>query len=609
MTVIRLLKNIPHYLTAEVAILPLATFRVVFGALTLFSTVRFYYYGWIEDFYLAPRHFFSYFGQDWILPYGETFIYSTFIIMALSALGIMLGLFFRVSSLLFFLSFTYVELIDKTTYLNHYYFVSLMAFLLLLTPAHRALSIDAKLFPRIRSFMVPKWSILALQCQIAILYFFAGLAKLNYDWLFKAQPMNLWLKSKADFPILGDLFVLPETAFIFSWTGMLFDICIAFLLFSKKLRPLGYLAVVIFHLLTWFLFPIGVFPWVMIGVTLIFFSGEWHGRLWALVQGSRFEVRGSDSNTIASSPLQGVRGKRGQAVESSELIVQSSDSNTIASLSLQGVRGKRGPVGVGSSQFAVRGSKFKGFGRPFRGLGGSVGSSRFEVRGWKLALNPLTERCTEFLSNVFRPQEGVSKARDSRFEVRSSKFEVQGSDSNPQINPPHPSGTPPRRGILDSIRTWDISNLKPQISNLVLVFLAIHFLIQLALPIRHAFNDENLYWTENGYRFSWRVMLMEKTGHLEFRVKDIATQKESIVSLSEYFTAFQQRQLVTQPDMILQAAHIIAEDYATKGLDVEVYADSYASLNGNKHQRFVDPDVNLAFLKNDRNRDWIMQYE
>ncbi|MFK7756284.1 MAG: HTTM domain-containing protein [Flavobacteriales bacterium] len=553
MTVIDLLKNISKKLTAEVAIFPLATFRVVFGTLMLFSTLRFWYYGWIEDFYTAPTHFFSYFGQEWILPYNETFIYGLFIIMALSATGIMLGLFFRVCSLLFFISFTYVELIDKTTYLNHYYFVSLMAFLLLLTPAHRALSLDAKLFPRIRSFVVPRWSILALQCQIAILYLFAGIAKLNYDWLFNAQPMGLWLKSKADFPLLGELFVLPETAFVFSWAGMLFDISIAFFLFSKKLRPLGYLVVVVFHLLTWFLFPIGVFPWVMIGVTLVFFSSEWHERLWSLFEirdlacrqaGLKFEI--SDSNPTKLS----VR----------DSLFSVSDSNTGAGSPLHGdvlsetpwsrsrVRGKRGLSGVLYSNTQTK-------------------SSPSPSNSYRNQLS-LRERLS---STVLFP---VLLAGNAKSKIYNSPFIIY--------------------------------NLK---SSLLFLVLSTYFTIQLIVPMRYALNDENLYWTENGYRFSWRVMLMEKTGHLEFRVKDIATQKESLVSPSQYFTAFQQRQLVTQPDMILQAAHIIAQDFKNRGMLVEVYADSYASLNGQKHRTFVNPEVNLASLKKDHKRDWIVQYD
>lgn len=461
-------EHIIKKLTAEVAIFPLATFRVLFGALMVFSTIRFWYNGWIDDFYLTPTYFFSYFGQEWILPYNEIFIYSLFIIMALSAAGIMLGLFFRASSLLFFLSFTYVELIDKTTYLNHYYFVSVMAFLLILTPAHRALSLDSKLFPRFKSWVVPRWSILALQCQIAILYFYAGIAKLNYDWLVNAQPMGLWLKSKADFPILGQLLVMEETAFIFSWAGMLFDICIAFLLFSKKLRPLAYLAVVVFHLLTHFLFPIGVFPWVMIGVTLIFFSADWHERVWRRVYGFC------------------------KIIWSSLIRVYTSNS-----------------------------------------MGNQTVNDKRTTPNYKLST----------------------------------------------IN----------YGLLS--------------------LLALHFTIQLLVPLRHHLSDENLYWTENGYRFSWRVMLMEKTGFLEFRIKDTATQKESLVHPNEYFTAYQQRQLVTQPDMILQAAKIIAEDFKTRGMLVEVYADSYASLNGQRHRTFMNPEVNLASLKNNQNKDWIIQYD
>ncbi len=443
------LTHIAKKLNKQVAIFPLATFRVLFGALMLFSTIRFWYYGWIEDFYITPSYFFSYFGQEWIQPYSATFIYGLFIIMGVSAFMILLGMFYRMASLLFFLSFTYVELIDKTTYLNHYYFVSLIAFLLIFIPAHRAFSIDSKLFPSIRSFNVPRWSILALQCQITILYFFAGVAKLNYDWLFEAQPMGLWLQSKTDLPLIGSLFEYDLTAFVFSWTGALFDLSIAFLLFSKKLRPVGYAAVVTFHLLTWWLFPIGIFPWVMIGCTLIFFSIEWHERIWSFISRKR----------------------------------QISD----------------------------------------------------------IAM--------------------------------------------PEIVPTR----------------W--------VSSSILGLLAIHFIIQLTVPMRHVLHENDLYWTEHGYRFSWRVMLMEKTGHLEFRVRDIATQKESIVDPSNYFTSFQQRQLVTQPDMILQAAHLIHTDFQRKGRDVEIYANSFSSLNGKKHRQFVNPEVNLCSLKNDRNRDWILTYE
>ena len=274
------LRHSADKLKEKVAIYPLVTFRVLFGGLMIFSILRFWLNGWIEDFYITPTHFFPYFGLDWIQPYNSAFIYSLFIIMALAALGILLGAFYRASAIAFFLAFTYVELIDKTTYLNHYYFISLIAFLLIWTPAHKAISVDSKLFPRIKTTEIQRWSITILQAQIALVYVFAGIAKLNSTWLLDAQPMSLWLDSKSNFPLVGELLSLNVTAYVFSWAGMLFDLFIVLFLLSNKLRLLGYFCLVVFHLFTWLLFPIGVFPWVMIGLTLIYFSGKWHKKLW-----------------------------------------------------------------------------------------------------------------------------------------------------------------------------------------------------------------------------------------------------------------------------------------------------------------------------------------
>ena len=146
-------------------------------------------------------------------------------------------------------------------------------------------------------------------------------------------------------------------------------------------------------------------------------------------------------------------------------------------------------------------------------------------------------------------------------------------------------------------------------SKICVVGLGCYFLIQLLLPMRHAVLPGDLYWAETGFRFSWRVMLMEKTGHVEFVIKDTVSNKTSIIDNSDYFTAFQIRELSTQPDMILQAANIIANDFKTKGRNVAVHANSFASLNGKKHQQLINPEVNLAAVENDFNLYWIRPHE
>ena len=171
-----------------------------------------------------------------------------------------------------------MELLDKTNYLNHYYFICLIAFLLLFVPAGSAFSIDA-FIKKNRLKTVPAWCINIFKLQMGMLYFFAGIAKLNYDWLFKAMPLRLWLAPHTDLWLIGPIMNEKVTAYVFSWAGMLFDLLIVFVLLSKKWRPFGYLSVVIFHLMTSLFFQIGMFPYVMIGITIIFFSPEVHQRI------------------------------------------------------------------------------------------------------------------------------------------------------------------------------------------------------------------------------------------------------------------------------------------------------------------------------------------
>ncbi len=145
------------WLCKPVSAAPLAVFRIVFGATMLFGIIRFASYGWIHELYIAPEFYFPYYGFEWVRPLGS-WTYALFAIMGVAALGILLGWHYRLASILFFLSFTYVELIDKTNYLNHYYFVSLVAFLLMFLPANRYFSMDAFQKRRAPAKEVPRWT-------------------------------------------------------------------------------------------------------------------------------------------------------------------------------------------------------------------------------------------------------------------------------------------------------------------------------------------------------------------------------------------------------------------------------------------------------------------
>jgi len=443
------------YLHKTASSAPLAVFRIGFGLMMFFGIVRFWSYGWIKKLYIDPQFHFTYYGFEWVRPLGD-YTYLLFALCGVAALMVAVGYKYRIAILLFFLSFTYIELMDKTTYLNHYYFVSVLSFLMIFLPANRYYAVDCFAFAKAYK-NIPKWTVDSIKLLICIVYFYAGLAKINADWLLRAMPLKIWLPSKYDLPLLGDLMQEPWIPYAMSWSGMLYDLSIPFLLLYRKTRWLGFVLVVVFHVLTRVLFPIGIFPWVMIVSCLIFFSPSVHDKL----------------------------------LQSLERLL-----------------------------------------RPIRAL--------------------FYRRQVPFMEN-YRPSR-------SRFPIY--------------------------------------------------IILVIFFSIQLLLPWRYALYPDELFWTEEGYRFSWRVMLMEKMGYTQYRIVDGETGESFIVDNTDFLTPFQEKQMSFQPDFILQYAHFLGDHFTSQGhAHVEVYVDAYVALNGRLSQPYIDKSVNLYTIKESfQHKDWILPF-
>jgi hypothetical protein len=212
-------------------------------------------------------------------------MHAHFVFLAAVALGMAAGLFYRACAVLFFLGFTYIELIDQTLYLNHYYLVSLISGLMIFLPANGAWSLDAWRNPQLRVDAVPCWCVSVLRFQVGVVYLFSGLAKLTADWLFQAEPLRIWLAARSEVPLIGPLLGLGWVAYAASWFGAIFDCSIVFLLLCKRTRKIGFLLVVVFHVATWVLFNIGMFPWIMIVCATVFFEPDWPRRFAARLSG------------------------------------------------------------------------------------------------------------------------------------------------------------------------------------------------------------------------------------------------------------------------------------------------------------------------------------
>lgn len=273
------LKHLSSYFQQETSILPLIILRIGFGLLMFTSLMRFISRGWIADFFITPQFHFTYLGFGWIQPLPANGMYLIFGILIISTIGITLGAFYRLNILVFFSLFTYIELLDKATYLNHYYFISVLSFLMIFLPLNRLWAMDVWWNPRLRQTTVPFWMIFILRLQLGVVYFFAGFAKLNPDWMLKGVPMAIWLKANTGFPLIGRWFDYHWVALLMSWVGAFYDLTIPFWLAWRKIRPIAYLTVIVFHLMTATLFNIGIFPYVMIVMTLIFFDEQDYQRL------------------------------------------------------------------------------------------------------------------------------------------------------------------------------------------------------------------------------------------------------------------------------------------------------------------------------------------
>ncbi len=269
--------RIAGMLFRQVDIASLVFFRIAFGSVMLWEVFR--YLDRIHRYWIDPSYHFTYPFFGWVHPWpGDGMILHFYVLGVLSIL-IIVGFLYRLSTVLFFLGFTYVFLLEQAQYLNHFYMICLISFLLIFVPAHRAASIDAMIRPKLRSATTPIWALSLLAGQVGIVYFFGGIAKINRDWL-RGEPMRDWLASRTDFPVIGSLFTEEWMVYLFSYGGLLLDVLAVPLLLWRHTRAGAFAFLVLFHLMNVRLFSIGIFPWFAIVATTLFFPPDWPRCLW-----------------------------------------------------------------------------------------------------------------------------------------------------------------------------------------------------------------------------------------------------------------------------------------------------------------------------------------
>lgn len=208
-------------------------------------------------------------------------MYWLFALLGLCALFIALGCFYRVAATLFFLGFTYVFLLEQTRYLNHFYLICWMSACLPFLPLHRAYSVDNYLKKQPSQNVLSGHRLIIL-FVIAMPYWWGGVAKLNSDWL-TGMPMSEWLTRA---PFYEQLMHISDTlnwGVLFAYGSLILDVLAVPTLCYRPTRLPAYGLLVLFHLLNAWWFSIGIFPWLMILATTLFFSPTWAKAIFRLL--------------------------------------------------------------------------------------------------------------------------------------------------------------------------------------------------------------------------------------------------------------------------------------------------------------------------------------
>ncbi len=266
---------------APVDIASLVFFRITFGLLMAWHVWTFFTAHRLGGYFLEPHLLFKYCGFGWVNPWPGEGLFIHKIAMTVFALFIAAGFMYRASAALFLLSYLYFFLLDEARYQNHEYLICLFSFLLVFIPAHGALSVDTIIRRELRTQTVEVWTLWVLRGQMAVVYFYGGIAKINPDWL-RGEPMRWVMAHHLDYPIIGKFFAQEWAVYTMSYGALFLDLFVVPLLLWRRTRIAAFCLAALFHLMNARLFSIDVFPWLAIAATTLFLSPNWPQRLVSL---------------------------------------------------------------------------------------------------------------------------------------------------------------------------------------------------------------------------------------------------------------------------------------------------------------------------------------
>lgn len=251
---------------------PLILFRIFFGLLLAAETFGAILTGWVKETLVEPQFTFSHIGLEWLQPIPGNGMYFYFATMGFLGILVMIGYKYRWSLGLFAILWAGSYFMQKSSYNNHYYLLLLVCIIMLFLPANQFASIDARQNPKIKSYAMPQWCSWIMIFQVAIVYFFATVAKFYPDWLDGTFARVLF--SNSEFTSFKPLFDNHLFHLFIAYSGIAFDLLIVPLLLWEKTRTAAFLAALFFHIFNAIFLQIGIFPFFALSFIVFFYPPE-----------------------------------------------------------------------------------------------------------------------------------------------------------------------------------------------------------------------------------------------------------------------------------------------------------------------------------------------
>ena len=279
----------------------LVVFRIVFGLLMVLESWGAIATGWVGHTYVEPKLTFPVGGFVELRFLSGELMYGYFFVMGLAALGAMLGWRYRLTSAALAVLWTGAYLGQTDHYNNHYYLAVLFAWGMALLPAANRASLDVAAGRQPFRAHTDPWIARAFRIQVLIVFSYAAINKLYPGWL-NGDYLRVNLGSRGDVWPLGKLVVQEWFQSFTVWAAILFDAAVIPALWWRRTRVLAFWGLVGFDLFNSLVFRIGIFPYMVIGLTVFFFSEESIERAFAWVPGMKAPegvVRGPEPSRAA----------------------------------------------------------------------------------------------------------------------------------------------------------------------------------------------------------------------------------------------------------------------------------------------------------------------